>query len=90
MFEVQTPALRLSIDTMSGSIKGIQAGTADLKEAAQLAKNCSVINMAVATELKVRLAKPKLDRFELELQANKQATAIEKQDDGNQNMTQSA
>lgn len=63
-YEVKTPALARVIEAAFDAVDGIKDGTLEKGEAMALSSQLSRVNTAVATDVKARLAAPKIAAYE--------------------------
>ena len=65
-FTIQTPDLKTAADALKGVLTGVENKTIEISHAKAIASAANGLRSTVSTDLKVRLAAPKLAKIESE------------------------
>jgi hypothetical protein len=75
MYEVKTPLLVESVDAARAVIRGVQTGEMEAATATRVLSGARVLQSAVSTDIKARIAAPKIAAQEAKLVEETSGTA---------------
>lgn len=74
-YEIGTPILRESVEMARRAAEGVLAGAMEPKHANTVLSAARTFQGAVRTDVQARLARPRIERFEIEADRQRQAIA---------------
>jgi hypothetical protein len=78
-YEIRTPLLRESVDAARAVINGVQDGSMEMQTATRVLSAARVLQSAVSTDIRTRLAAPRIASQEAKLiEAERAQEALEK------------